>query len=271
MDHAHILLTRLWEPFNLLVLFLYTSAGTVLAALAGLILVIALQRGGWLARRNRWHHGVLKLYFLALPLCGGFLGFQAGSLYGSQQQIYRHMDSYAPLLQTYANSVHEDLQSHLAEQDLAALEARFKGQSVQQVLAGLALDYLRQVRAADAEQLVEASWAERLALNLFDHVRASLIGRLAGEKLVGEAAHYSWLDKRVLSQMLDARFEQLFEADFLLGLMRQQIGRLFRPLYMALLIQFGVLLSLLGLELLVSRRLSQTLAAASSSAVLSEA
>lgn len=255
MDHAQLLLIRLWEPFNVFLLFLYSSAATVFAGLLGLILAIWLQRRGWLGRRNSWHHYLLKLYFLLLPLAGGFLGFQAGSLYGSQQQIYRHMDSYAPLVQEAADSVRQGLQAYLAEQDLAALEEELKHETVQQALGRLALDYLREEREADAEQLAEASWAERISLTLFDRLRASIVGQMVGERLVEQAAHYTHLDKQVLSQALDARFEQLFDADFLLGLFRQQIGRIFKPFYTALLVQLGGVMALLVAELLLARRL----------------
>lgn len=258
MDHAHILLIRLWEPFNTFLLFLYSSAGVFVFALLGLILAIVLQRRGWLARRNRWHHGLLKLYFLLLPFAGGVLGFQAGSLYGTQQQIYRHLDSYAPLVQEMADSVHLSFQAYLAEQDQAGLEEALRHQTVQQVLGRVALDYLREMRQTEAVQAEEASLLERISLSLYDRVRASLIGQLVGDRLVGQAAVYTSLDKKVLSQTLDARVEQLFEADFLLGLLRQQIQWLFKPLYTALLIQLGLLVALVAAEVWVSRRFRLT-------------
>ncbi|MDH1262467.1 hypothetical protein [Pseudomonas sp. GD03944] len=258
MDHAQILLLRLWEPFNTFMLFLYASAGTVIFTLIGLILAILLQRRGWLARRNRWHHGVLKLYFLLLPMAGGLLGFQAGSLYGTQQQIYRHMNSYAPLVQEMADSVRVSFDAYLAEQDQTALLDELQHKTVQQVLGQVALDYLREMRQDEAQQLEEASLFERVSLNLYDRLRASLIGQLVGERVVGEVAYYTSLDKQVLGQALDARVEQLFHADFLLDLLRKQVQWIFKPLYIALFVQVGLLLAFIAAEVLVSRRLRWT-------------
>ena len=102
MDQAQVLLEGLWEPFSFISLFGYTSIGILLGAFFGLLLALFLHRRGWLARRKRWHHWLLKLYFLILPLCGGLLGSQGGMLYGGQQQVHRHMESYVPLVQVVA-------------------------------------------------------------------------------------------------------------------------------------------------------------------------
>lgn len=64
--------------------------------------------------------------------------------------------------------------------------------------------------------------------------------------------------EKVLSQVLDARIEQLFRAEFLLGLLKQQVGHVFKPFYIALLIPLGLLLALIAAEWGVSRWLRQT-------------
>ncbi|MGP9826388.1 hypothetical protein ACT048_18115 [Ectopseudomonas khazarica] len=46
---------------------------------------------GWLARNKRWHHWLLKLYFLLLPLAGGLLGFQADFLLGLLKRQIGHV------------------------------------------------------------------------------------------------------------------------------------------------------------------------------------
>lgn len=253
MDQAQLLLTALWEPFSFFTLFVYTALALIAGGVLGLLLALQLQRRGWLARSNRWHHWLLKLYFLLLPLAGGFLGFQGGMLYSSQQQINRHLDNYAPLVQTLADDIWRDFQSYVAEQDQAALS----GLSVQAVLNQLALNYVRGERAEEAEQRAQASMAERIAFDLLDRLRASLLGKALGEVVVDKGARFSGLDKKVLGQVLDARLEQLFQADFLLGLLKQQIGHVFKPLYIALLIQLLLLLAALGLEWGLSRWLRQ--------------
>tara|TARA_Y100001951_G_scaffold105067_1_gene119661 strand:+ start:14250 stop:15077 length:828 start_codon:yes stop_codon:yes gene_type:complete len=256
MEQARLLLTALWEPFSFLSLFLYTGLALLLGAGTGLLLAFKLQRLGWLARNKRWHHWLLKLYFLLLPLAGGFLGFQGGMLYGSQQQIYRHLDSYAPLVQTLADEVWSDFQAYVETQDEQG-QLAVRDVSVQALLDQLAMDYLRSERQAEAALRADASTAERIALDLLDRLRASLLGKAIGELAVEKTARYSGLDEKVLTQVLDARIGQLFQADFLLGLLKRQIGHVFKPFYIALLIQLGLLLALVAAEWGVSRWLRQ--------------
>lgn len=257
MEQARLLLTALWEPFSFFSLFLYTGLALMLGAVAGLLLALKLQRLGWLARNNRWHHWLLKLYFLLLPLAGGFLGFQSGLLYGSQQQINRHLDSYAPLVQELADNIWSDFQAYVEAQKAQGLLA-VSDVSVQALLNQLALDYVRSERLQEAAERAEASTTERIAFDLLDRLRASLLGKAIGEMAVEKTARYSGLNEKVLNQVLDARIEQLFQAEFLLGLLKRQISHVFKPLYIALLIQLGLLLALIAAEWGVSRWLRQT-------------
>lgn len=257
MEQARLLLTALWEPFSFFSLFLYTGLALMLGAVAGLLLALKLQRLGWLARNNRWHHLLLKLYFLLLPLAGGLLGFQGGLLYGSQQQINRHLDSYAPLVQELADDIWSDFQAYVEAQEAQGSLA-VREVSVQTLLNQLALEYVRNERLLEAAERTEASMAERIAFDLLDRLRASLLGKAIGEMAVEKTARYSGLNEKVLNQVLDARIEQLFRAEFLLGLLKQQIGHVFKPLYIALLIQLALLLALIAAEWGVSRWLRQT-------------
>jgi hypothetical protein len=258
MEQARLLLTALWEPFSFFSLFLYTGLALVLGVVAGLLLAFKLHRLGWLVRNKRWHHWLLKLYFLLLPLAGGVLGFQGGLMYGSQQQINRHLDSYAPLVQELADDIWSDFQVYVEAQEQQGLLVSVRGVSVQELLNQMALDYVRNERLLEAAERAEASTMERIAFDLLDRLRASLLGKAIGEMAVEKTARYSGLDEKVLNQVLDARMEQLFRAEFLLGLLKQQIGHIFKPLYIALLIQLGLLLALVAAEWGVSRWLRQT-------------
>lgn len=257
MEQARLLLTALWEPFSFFNLFLYTGLALLLGAVAGLLLAFKLHRLGWLARNKRWHHWLLKLYFLLLPLAGGFLGVQGGLLYGSQQQINRHLDSYAPLVQALADDIWSDFQAYVEAQEQQGLLA-VRDVSVQTLLKQLALDYVHRERLQEAGERAEASTTERIAFDLLDRLRASLLGKAIGEMAVEKTARYSGLNEKVLNQVLDARIEQLFQAEFLLGQLKRQIGHVFKPFYIALLIQLGLLLALIAAEWGVSRRLRQT-------------
>ena len=229
MDQARSLLQGLWEPFSFLPLFGYSCLGVLLGLVGGLLLVLQLQRRGWLGRRKRWHHWLLKLYFLLLPAGGVFLGLQAGLLYGGQQQIYRHLDSYAPLVQDVADDLWRDFEAYLQAQNQQALVQELQASSVQSVLNHLAAQYLQ---AAMLEELVRDTVAQ-------------------------QADKYIGVDRKVVLAALDARVEQLFQADFLLDLLKRQIGQVFKPLYLSLLLFAALLLALIAVEILLSRRLRQ--------------
>ncbi|MDD0843045.1 hypothetical protein [Pseudomonas sp. Gutcm_11s] len=263
MDQAQILLNGLWEPFSFLPLFGYASLGLLLGGVAGLLLVLQLQRRGWLARQRRWHHWLLKLYFLLLPLGGAFLGVQGGLLYGGQQQVNKHLDTYAPLLQVVADGVWQGFSGYLQEQDQQALLDELQASSVQQLLNHLAAQYLQEQLLARPAELEDASWTERISLSLLDHLQVALLGELVRDTAIEQANKYTGVDRKVMLQVLDARVEQLFQADFLVGLFKRQISQVLKPFYLSLLALAVLLLVLVGLELGVSRWLRQWRAQAS--------
>lgn len=257
MDQAQELLKALWEPFSLFALFGYASLGVLLGAVLGLVLALQLQRRGWLARRKRWHHLLLKLYFLALPLAGGFFGFQGGMLYGSHQQINRHLDAYAPVVQEMADDVWGDFQAYLAAQNLQELQQAADATTVQAVVNRLIVDFLQAQRLLEPLSREGASLPERVALQLVERLRASILTEAVGKMLVDKAAQYSKLDKNVIGGVLDARITQLFQADYLLALLKQQVAAVFKPLYLALLLQVLALLVVVAFEVWLSRYLKQ--------------
>ncbi len=257
MDQAQVLLEGLWEPFSFISLFGYISLGILLGALFGLLLALFLHRRGWLARRKRWHHWLLKLYFLVLPLCGAVLGSQGGMLYGGQQQVHRHMESYAPLVQVVAGGVWLEFERFLKAQDQQALGQQLQSMSVQEVLNQLAAQYLQAQLLALAPQLDGASFSERIALKLFEQLQQQLLTVVVRDVAVEQAGNYTGMKPQVILDVLDARVEQLFHADFLLGLLKQQLSQVLKPFYLTLLVLFILMLALIGAELLLSRHLRQ--------------
>jgi len=257
MDQAQILLQGLWEPFSFLSLFGYAALGTLLGGFVGLLLVLQLQRRGWLGRRRGWHHWLLKLYFLALPFGGALLGVQAGLLYGGQQQVNRHLDSYSPLLQVVADELWQGFSGFLQEQDQQALLAELQRSSVQQLLNHLAAQYMREQLLARSADLAEASWAEGIVHGLLDRLQAEMLGELVRDAAVEQANKYTGVDRQVMLQVLDARVEQLFRADFLVDLLKRQIGQVLKPFYLGLLMLALLMLALVGAELGLSRWLRQ--------------
>ena len=257
MDQAQVLLEGLWEPFSFISLFGYISLGIFLGAFLSLLLALFLHRRGWLARRKRWHHWLLKLYFLVLPLCGAILGSQGGMLYGGQQQVHRHMESYAPLVQVVAGGVWLEFERFFEAQDQQALGQQLQRMSVQEVLNQLAAQYLQAQLLAHAPQLDGASLSERIALKLFEQLQQQLLTVAVRDVAVEQAGKYTGMKPQVILDVLDARVEQLFHADFLLGLLKQQLSQVLKPFYLTLLVLFILMLALIGAELLLSRHLRQ--------------
>lgn len=257
MDQAQVLLEGLWEPFSFLSLFGYICLGILLGLFLGLLLVLFLQRRGWLARRKRWHHWLLKLYFLLLPLGGAVLGSQGGMLYGGQQQVHRHLESYAPLVQVVAGGVWLEFQRFFAEQDQQALGQQLQRMSVQEVLNQLAAQYLQAQLLVHAPQLDGASLSERVGLKLYEHLQQQLLTVAVRDVAVEQAGKYTGMKPQVILDVLDARVEQLFHADFLLGLLKQQLSQILKPFYLTLLVLLALMLGLVAAELLLSRYLRQ--------------
>ncbi|MEO4045682.1 hypothetical protein AAFN46_01160 [Pseudomonas sp. CAU 1711] len=255
MDKAQVLLQGLWEPFSFLSLLGYSCLGVLLGVVAGLLLALQLQRRGWLGRRKRWHHWLLKSYFLLLPAGGAFFGLQGGLLYGGQQQVYRHLDSYAPLVQTVADGLWQDFEAHLQAQDQQTLAKALQASSVQALLNQLAAQYLQAQMLARAPELEHASVSERIATGLLDLLQAAMLEELVRDSVAEQADKYAGVDRQVVLQVLDARVEQLFQADFLLGLLKRQIGQALKPFYLSLLLLVALLLAVIAAELLLSRRL----------------
>lgn len=257
MDQAQVLLEGLWEPFSFLSLFGYICLGILLGAVLGLLLALFLQRLGWLARRKRWHHWLLKLYFLLLPLGGAILGSQGGMLYGGQQQVHRHLQSYAPLVQVVAGGVWLEFERFFAAQDQQALGRQLQSMSVQEVLNQLAAQYLQAQLLAYAPQLDGASLGERIGFKLYEQLQEQLLSVAVRDVAVEQAGKYTGMKPQVILDVLDARVEQLFHADFLLGLLKQQLSQVLKPFYLMLLVLLALMLALVGAELGLSRWLRQ--------------
>ncbi|QKE64550.1 hypothetical protein HNE05_14745 [Aquipseudomonas campi] len=257
MDQAQVLLDGLWEPFSFLSLFGYICLGILLGSFIGLLLALFLQRRGWLARRKRWHHWLLKLHFLLLPLGGAVLGSQGGMLYGGQQQVHRHLESYAPLVQVVAGGVWLEFERFFAEQDQHALGQQLQRMSVQEVLNQLAAQYVQEQLLAHAPQLDGASLSERVGLKLYEQLQQQLLSVAVRDMAVEQAGKYSGVKPQVILDVLDARVEQLFHADFLLGLLKQQLSQVLKPFYLTLLVLLALMLGLVAAEVLLSRYLGQ--------------
>lgn len=245
MDGGNALVDQFWETFSSWTLLLNGLAGALLGLLLGLVLVLLLQRAGGLARRNRWHHRLLKLYFLLLPALGLALGAQAGVFYGTQKEAYSQIEAFKPQLQAEADRYLDEFQTYLQAQQLSAIDLR--DDSFSELLSRAVRDYVRENPLAGFEGR-EESLLEMAGFKLMEGLRESVLISLASDQLLKKAAGYSRLDEKTLETLIHTRFSELFSADFVLGLAKKQVASLMRGLYLGVLMQLLAALLLMGLE-----------------------
>lgn len=254
MDYSNALLQQFWDSFSGWSLLLDGLLGTLLGLVCGILLAVLLQRSGWLGRRNPWHHWLLKLYFLLLPGVGLAIGVQAGIIYGVQQEAYRQVDGFKPQLQAQVDVYLEEFQTYVEAQELGAIDMR--EDSLRALLERLVRDYLRENPLPGFSE-ADDSFMQKATYRVLDGLRESALTSMVSDQLVKKMASYSRLDEDTLEQVIHARFNELFSADFVLGLAKKQIAMLMQSLYMGLLFQLLILLGLIGLEIGVSRWFGQ--------------
>ena len=160
-------------------------------------------------------------------------------------------------MQGVADDLWRDFEAYLQAQNQQALVQELQASSVQSVLNHLAAQYLQAEMLARAPLLEQASLTERMASGLLDLLQAAMLEELVRDTVAQQADKYIGVDRKVVLAALDARVEQLFQADFLLDLLKRQIGQVFKPLYLSLLLFAVLLLALIAAEMLLSRRLRQ--------------
>jgi len=254
MDSGKALFDQFWDAFSGWSLFLNGAGGALLGLVLGLAAAVLLQRAGWLGRRKRWHHWLLKLYFLLLPGLGIALGVQAGVLYGVQKETYRQIDGFKPQLQAEADRYLDEFQNYVHAQQLGAVDLR--EDSLRELLARTVRDYLREHPLAGFENR-EDSLLEMAGFKLMEGLREGVLVSLVTDQLVKKAAGYSKLDEKTLETLIETRFSELFSADFVLGLAKKQVASLMQGFYLGVLMQLLIGLLVVGLELGLSRWLGQ--------------
>ncbi len=252
MDAGKALFIQIWDALSITALLLSSSAGVLLGLLLGLALALLLQRRGWLGRRNRWHHGLLKLYFLALPGVGALLGLEAGLLWGVQQQLNRQVDAFEPQLQQLAQGYRDDFQAYLRQQP-GGLDLQQHG--ADDWLAQQVRQYLQAQPLAAAGG--EATLLQQAAAGFTQGLRESLLLEMAGTRLLRTAASQGGLDRSSGRALAEASFAELLSADFVQTLVKRQLGRLLHGFYLGLVLQGLGLVLLIGLEIGLSWRLGQ--------------
>jgi hypothetical protein len=252
---TQLLLADFWRSVSFGTMAWHALLGILLGALLGLLFAWQLHRQGWIGRCNRWHHLLLKTYFLLLPACGAWIGLQGGLLHSAEQQAYARIDRFQPQVQALADAYLTDFQRHVAALDLDAMKA--SESSVQDLIDALVRGYLQQHPLPGSATRGEASLWHRAGLRLLDGFRESLLSKALTDALVSKASGYSGLDKDMLAQLTTVRLGQLFDAGFLLGLVKQQVASMMHALYVGVGLQLALVLAAVALEWGVSRYFRQ--------------
>lgn len=253
MDNTALvtLLEQLAGNFSAWRLFWAGCVGVLLGGGLGILLCIGLSRSGWLARRRRWHHYLLKLYFLALPCCGALIGMQAALYVNAERQVKERIDEARVDVQRAADSVRADFESYLVQAELPVVNGEH---SVEDILGLLVADYLKD-NPLSVAALEEDGVFERAALKGFEMFRTSLLTRLVSDQLVKQAAKHTGVSEDTLKRVVSTRFSELFSADFALDLAKRQVSSLMFGFYLAVALQLVLLLLLVAGECLLAHQL----------------
>lgn len=252
MDYTALisLLERLAGDFSVWRLFWAACAGVLLGFLVAVVACVVLGRNGWLARRRRWHHYLLKFYFLLLPFCGAAIGLQAGLYISAERQLHERIEEARGDVQLAADALLMSFENYLAT---APMPQVTREHSLEDVIGLLVADYIRE------NPLVfpggEDGLMQRAALKGVEMFRASMLTQLASDQAVKKAAGYSGVSEETLKKVVAARFDELFSADFVLNLAKRQVSSLMFGFHLTVLLQLVLLGLLVAGECLLARRL----------------
>lgn len=257
MDQQAImeLLQRVAGDFSILRLILAGFLGLLLGGLVGVLLSVLLARAGWLARRQRWHHLLLKLYFLLLPGCGALIGMQAGVYFNAERQVVERIEDARADVQLAADKVRLSFDRYLAEAGLP--DGVNSQQSVQGILDLMVEDYLKR-NPISLPELEGEGLLERVAVKGFEMFRSSVLRRAltdaAIEKAVETTAGYTGVvSEQVARELISTRLAEIFSADFVLKVAKRQVSSQMVGFHLTVALQVLLLLGLVLGECLLAR------------------
>lgn len=260
MDATKDFITAVWENLDGWLMFFNISSGILLGILAGLVLAIWLQRRGWLGRVNRAHHLLLKLYFLALPCAGGFVGMQAGVVYAMEKQIHREIDRQQPYVETIAHSIASGFQQYLENSGNYDL-ANYVSLTPREGLLLLVDDFIAHTPIQIFENSQDLSLRQRWIQNSLERSRRALLVWLLDEVLIpviqDTGSSYTRLSADTIKQITDAPINTWFDARAILDFSKDQVSRIWFSYYLAIAAQWLLVMMLIALEFGLSRYFGQ--------------
>ena len=262
MNKAKDFVASFWANLDGWIIFFNISSGLLLGTTVGIIFAIWLQKRGYLARANRWHHWLLKLYFLALPCMGGFVGVQAGVLYAVEKQLHREIDRQEPAVQQmslaimanfylYADSVAQDY-------DLT----QYTSLSPRDALLLMVDNYMATNPIQVFENPEELGLLQRFTQKVLERsARAQLVWLvdkvIIEDIVVRKGAEYTRFSADTIEDMTDEQFDTLFSARAILDFTKRQVSKIWFSYYVTVALQWLLVMALIGIEFGVSRYFGQ--------------
>ncbi len=262
MNKAKDFVASFWANLDGWIIFFNISSGLLLGTTVGIIFAIWLQKRGYLARANRWHHWLLKLYFLALPCMGGFVGVQAGVLYAVEKQLHREIDRQEPAVQQmslaimanfylYADSVAQDY-------DLT----QYTSLSPRDALLLMVDNYMATNPIQVFENPEELGLLQRFTQKVLERsARAQLVWLvdkvIIEDIVVRKGAEYTRFSADTIEDMTDEPFDTLFSARAILDFTKRQVSKIWFSYYVTVALQWLLVMTLIGIEFGVSRYFGQ--------------
>lgn len=262
MNKAKDFVASFWANLDGWIIFFNISSGLLLGTTVGIIFAIWLQKRGYLARANRWHHWLLKLYFLALPCMGGFVGVQAGVLYAVEKQLHREIDRQEPAVQQmslaimanfylYADSVAQDY-------DLT----QYTSLSPRDALLLMVDNYMATNPIQVFENPEELGLLQRFTQKVLERsARAQLVWLvdkvIIEDIVVRKGAEYTRFSADTIEDMTDEPFDTLFSARAILDFTKRQVSKIWFSYYVTVALQWLLVMALMGIEFGVSRYFGQ--------------
>lgn len=244
------LLEQLAGDFSLWRLLLAGCLGVLLGGALGVVLCVGLARSGWLTRRQRWHHYLLKLYFLALPCCGALIGMQAALYVNVERQVKERIEAAHADVQQAADLVRLSFDQYLAQADLP--DAASSEQSIEGILGLMVDDYLMRtptmVPGLEGDSLIQSA-----ALQGFERFRGSMLRRALTDTAIEKAVGYTGVSEAVAKQLISTRLAEVISADFVLKIAKSQVSSLMLGFYLSVAVQMLLLLGLVIGECLLAR------------------
>ena len=262
MNKAKDFAADFWANLDGWAVFFNSASGLILGTIGGIVFAVWLQKRGYLGRANRWHHWLLKLYFLALPCLGGFVGVQAGVLYAFEKQLHREIDRQEPAVQQMSEAIMANfyLYADSVAQDYDLTQ--YTALSPRDALLLMIDNYLATDPIQVIENTEEPGLLQRFTQKVMERAARAqlvwLVDKLIIEDIVvKQGAEYTHFSADTIEDLTNAPFDTLFSARAILDFTKRQVSNMWFSYYVAVALQWLLVMLLIGIEFGGSRHFGQ--------------